>query len=701
MDKHHEATRFQSPMQQVTPQQIMQAAIRHHQAGNLAEAEKACRQVLSQQPKNADALHMLGVIALQVGKPDLAVELLRQAIAIHPAVADFHVNLANALRARGLLSEAIAADREAIRLNPRHAQARNNLANSLYGLGRLDEAIAAYRQALQVAPGLAEAHHNLGRALADRGLFEQSIEAFRQAVRLKPDYVGARNNMGNALRESGRMDESIAEYRQAIQLQPDDATYHNNLGIALRESGLLDDAVASFRTAIGLSPGYSDAHNNLGIALRDQGLIDESVAACRQAVALNPASAAFHSNLVLILHYHQQSNPGMLFAEARQWARVHGDPLKKMIVPHTNDRSPQRRLKIGYVSPDFRAHPVGRFMLPLLANHDAELVEIHCYAQVAGGDQMTDRLRGMAHQWRNTVGMSDAQMAEQIRTDKIDILIDLAAHTGCNRLQVFAQKPAPVQATYLAYASTTGLDTIDYRITDPFLDPPDAPDDCYSEKSIRIESYWCYQPPLENLEPAPLPAAEAGVITFGCLNAFCKVSPEALHTWCEVLSAVGNSRLILHVRPGSQRDRLRQILHGRGIDPDRLSFAGKLSLADYMAEYGKIDIGLDPFPYTGGTTTCDALWMGVPIVTLSGPTGVGRGGVSILGNVGLNELIAADTDKYVRIAAELAGDLPRLQSLRAGLQGKMRASPLMDAPRFARGIEAVYRRMWRNWCEGK
>jgi protein O-GlcNAc transferase len=652
------------PMKQVRTDQAMQLAVQHHQAGKLAEAEKIYRQVLSREPRNPGALHLLGVIALQTGQLDAAIELIRKAIAIDPAAAEFHLNLGNALRSSGLLDQAVAAYRQALRLRPSHAQAHNNLGNALRELGLLDEAIAAYRRALQIAPALAEAHANLGSSLHDKGQLDEAIAAYRECLRLKPDYAVA----------------------------------HNNLGIALRDQGLLDDAVASYRQAVRFKPDYADAHNNLALALRDQGLLDEAVAACRRAVALKPDSAVFHSNLILILHYHERSDPQTLLAESRQWARQHADPLKQFIAPHTNDRSPNRRLKIGYVSPDLRNHPVGRFILPLMEAHDSAQVEIFCYAHVAQDDAVTERIRARAHHWRSTVGMTDEQMAQQIRRDQIDILIDLAAHTGCNRLLVFARKPAPVQATYLAYAGTTGLDTIDYRITDPQLDPPDSPDDCYSEKSIRIESYWCYQPPIENLESSPLPAARAGFITFGCLNNFFKITHATLQTWCSLLAAVPQSRLLLHAAAGSHRERIRRILHESGVDPQRLSFVPKLPQLAYMEQYRQIDIALDPFPYVGGTTTCDALWMGVPVVTLAGRTAVSRGGVSILTTAGLPELIAADKPQYIRLAADLAADLPRLDQLRSGLREKMRLTPLMNAPRFARNIESAYRRMWHDWC---
>jgi len=676
----------------------MQHAVQLHRAGKLTEAEQIYRQVLSQQPRNPGVLNLLGVLACQAGRHDLAIEMIRQAIAIYPHSPDFHLNLGNALYNSGLLADATSENRQAIALKPRYAQAHSNLGNCLHGLGQLDDAIAAYRQALAIDPGLPQTLDNLGAALRDRGRPAEAIVAHRQSLALRPDSAKCHHHLGNALRDQTLMDEAVAAYEQAIRLDPQNATFHNDRAIALRERGSLDDALLGFRRAVELHPDYSDAQNNLAIVLRDQGLIEQAVAASRRAVELSPASAAFHSNLILFMHYDPRFDPHALLAECRNWGRRHGDPLRNEIAPHPNDRAPGRRLRIGYVSPDFRVHPVGRFMIPLFAVHDPTQFEVFAYAQVARDDEVTNRLRSLCPHWRHTVGLSDAQLAEQIREDRIDILVDLAAHSGCSRLPVFALKPAPVQATYLAYASTTGLEAIDYRITDAYLDPPGESDEFYSEKSVRIESYWCYQPCVENLLETDPPSAATGQITFGCLNNFCKVSPAAMRAWCQILQTVPRSRLLLHAYPGSHRERARQFLVEAAIDPDRLVFAEKLPLADYMRQYERIDICLDPYPYAGGTTTCDALWMGVPVITLAGKTGVSRGGVSILSNAGLPELIAANVQEYIRIAADLAADSDRTKSLRSTLRARLRSSPVMDAPRFARQIEAAFRQMWLNWC---
>jgi predicted O-linked N-acetylglucosamine transferase (SPINDLY family) len=312
---------------------------------------------------------------------------------------------------------------------------------------------------------------------------------------------------------------------------------------------------------------------------------------------------------------------------------------------------------------------------------------------------LTGLLRRHAKQWQNTFGLTDERMAELIREDQIDVLVDLTMHMARNRMLLFARKPAPVQVTYLAYCSTTGLETMDYRLTDPHLDPPGMNDAYYSEQSIRLpETYWCYPMHEQSPQVGPPPAPSTGEVTFGCLNNFCKVFPAALELWIQLLRATPKSQLVLYAREGNHRQRACDLLEHEGIDPHRLKFLGRVRLSEYFKRYDQIDVGLDPFPCNGGTTTCDALWMGVPVVTLAGRTAVGRGGVSILANVGLPELIAQTPQQYVQIATDLAGDLPRLAELRRTLRARMQASPLMDAPRFARNIEAAYRQMWRNWC---
>lgn len=366
---------------------------------------------------------------------------------------------------------------------------------------------------------------------------------------------------------------------------------------------------------------------------------------------------------------------------------------------HSNDRSPNRRLRIGYVSPDFCGHPVAQFLLPLLETHDHRQFEVFAYSSVLVPDAVTERCRTAVNVWRAASRLSDEELAAAVRADQIDVLVDLSMHMAGNRMLVFARKPAPVQVTYLAHCGTTGLETIDCRLTDPHLDPPGANDRFYSEESVRLpETYWCYRPLADSPPVGSLSDAGTSSVMFGCLNNFCKVSEPTLQAWCRLLCAVPRSRLLLHARRGTHRDRVVSRLNNQGVRCDRLTFVDFLPTHEYLQLYQQIHVALDPFPYGGGTTTCDALWMGVPVVSLAGQTAVGRSGLSILSNVGLPELVASDADQYVRIAAELAGDRPRLALLRDTLREQIRKSPLMDAPRFTRAVETAYREMWRRWC---
>jgi predicted O-linked N-acetylglucosamine transferase (SPINDLY family) len=431
----------------------------------------------------------------------------------------------------------------------------------------------------------------------------------------------------------------------------------------------------------------------------ERGRLDEAIAEYRVALDLRPDAAHIHSNLVRILHYHPGYDQQMIGDECRRWSSRHAEPLRNEIRPHANHADPERRLHVGYVSPDFRDHADSFFTIPLLSNHDHGRFEVFCYAQVARPDALTERLRGHADVWRDIVGLSDPQVADLIRSDRIDILVDLKLHTADNRLRVFARKPAPVQVAWLGYPGTTGLSTIDYRLTDPHLDPPGLFDACYTEESLRLpDTFWCYDPLTDQPPVNELPALESGAVTFGCLNAFCKVNDGCLALWARVLRAVPGSRLLLMAPQGGARDEVQARLDREGIAAARVAFADKRSRPEYLKLYHQVDLCLDPLPYNGHTTGLDAFWMGVPTVTMPGRTAVGRAGWSQLCNLDLKELAAETTEAYVALAAGLAGDLPQLRELRRTLRQRMSQSPLMDSRRFARNVELAYRQMWRRWC---
>ncbi|HEX5418982.1 MAG TPA: tetratricopeptide repeat protein [Gammaproteobacteria bacterium] len=569
----------------------------------------------------------------------------------------------------------------------------------LHQAGRLSEAERGYRQILRRHPGHPDSLHLLGVIALQTGHLEPALQLIRRAAALRPDAALYRNNLGQVLERLGREDEARAAYEAAIELDPHDAEPLNNLGHFLMRRGRLSEAEACCRAAITLNPNYAEPHVNLGNVQKERGELDDALASYRRAIALRPELSALHSNLLLALHYHPDCSPEELAREHRQWAARHVAPLASERRPHANDRRPDRTLRIGYVSPDFRDHSVARFMLPILQQHDREQLAVFAYSDVTRPDAVTELIRGNVDTWRNICTLSDAQLAEVVRDDRIDILVDLAAHSGRNRLVTFARKPAPVQVTYLAYCSTTGVDAIDYRLTDRFLDPPDGDLSHYSERSIRLpDCYWCYAAPSVASARPVASDRRPGPPTFGCLNNFVKVTPATLGLWARLLLRVPEARLLLHAPEGSHRDRVHEMLRRAGVPKTRIAFIGTQPFEDYLNTYREIDVALDPFPFAGGTTTCDALWMGVPVVSLAGRRAVSRAGSSLLSNAGLGDLVARNEDQYLDLAAGLIRERPRLAAMRLELRSRLESSPVMDQPRFTRNLEAAFRRMWRTWC---
>jgi predicted O-linked N-acetylglucosamine transferase (SPINDLY family) len=567
--------------------------------------------------------------------------------------------------------------------------------------GRLAEAERIYRQVLARQPNHPEALKLLGVLAAQVGNSDAGIELIRRAIRIKSDDAEAHNNLGVILRDKGQFDEAIAACRQAIRLKPDFAEAYNNLGTALMDVGQLDEAIAACRQAIRLKPDYSKAHNNLGNALKDMGRLDEAIASQQQAIRLKPDHAGLHSNLVFTVQYHPGYDGKMIHEELRRWNLRHAEPLRKLIQPHANDRDPDRRLRIGYVSADFRRHSVGHFVLPLLERHDRQFGDVFCYCNLQVSDDFTERMKCCCGHWRNILGLSDQEAVSLIRSDAIDILVDLSGHTAGNRLPLFALKPAPIQVTYLGYPNTTGMTAMDYRLTDALADPPGMNDELNVERLWRLPGCaWCYDP----ADASPDSQVRGnGPITFGCFNAFAKINEPLIEIWARLLKHVPGSKLLVKSAGAGESSAQRWLMEQfakHGISGQRIEMRGRIAdPRGHLSLYGQIDVALDTYPYHGTTTTCEALWMGVPVVSLAGRTHVSRVGVSLLHNVGLPELIAESPEKYVQIAADLAGDLPRLAELRRTLRDRVKTSPLMDAPRFARNVEAAYRQMWRNWCE--
>jgi len=444
---------------------------------------------------------------------------------------------------------------------------------------------------------------------------------------------------------------------------------------------------------------FSDAFNNLGVALCQAGDIHEAISSVRQAIRLDPNDHSKYSNLIYTLHFSPDYNDASICDERSRWCVHFAEPLRKCIKPHLNERSSCRRVRIGYVSPDFWDHVVGRNVLPIIELHDHREFEVFLYAIGSRSDVFSQRFREAADVWREISGLPDEVAVDLMRGDQIDILVDLSLHMAGNRLPLFARKPAPVQVTWAGYPGSTGLDTMDYRLTDPFLDPVGASVGLYSEKTVRLpHSFWCYNPITPTPAVNPLPARDAGVVTFGSLNNYCKVNEGVIRLWSQVMSAVKGSRLLLLSGQGTHRQRAVEIFERNGVTGDRIDWFLPAPREEYLAAYHRIDLGLDTFPYNGHTTSLDSFWMGVPVVTLVGSTVVGRAGFSQAMNLGLPELVAWTPNEFIQAATGLATNLPRLIELRSTLRERMQASPLMDAGAFTRDIEVAYRAMWDKWC---
>jgi len=720
----------------MTIEEAFALAVQHHQSGRLSEAESCYKKILALQPDHTDALHHWGVIAYQTGNFDSAIDLIKRSLALKPENAQAVNSLGGALKAKDQMEEAITCFHRALKLNPNFPEAHNNLGNALQMQGRVDDAISCFEKAISLKPELVEAHFNLAVVYHAQGKLERAIKGYKEALAYKKDYPAAHYSLGNALyaqgnfieagnsyqqllaltpdnadaynklgianHAQGKLEEAIQSYKRALSLAPNLVQASNNMGCALCEQGELEEAVVSFNRALKLKPDYAEAHCNLGNALKEQGLLEEAISSYRRTIALKPNYTDAYSNLLLTLHYSTQIDSNSLFKEHLIWAeRFNLDSVNNPRL--TNSKEPERRLKIGYLSPDFRSHSIAYFLEPIFGYHDKKHFEIYCYSAVMRPDETTQRLKSMADHWISVIGLSIDQIISQIRNDEIDILIDLVGHTGKNYLSVFAQKPAPVQVSYLGYPNTTGLNSIDYRLTDAYADPPGETEKWHTEQLTRLEpSAWTYRPFGTPPPLSELPASNKGFITFGSFNSFPKFNQKVYQLWGRILLSVVDSQLVLKTKSlgnAAVRKRVYDYFTSMGIKKDRIILLShETSYNRHLERYHDIDIALDPFPYHGTTTTCEALYMGVPVITLEGEAHRSRVGVSLLNQVELQHLIAKNEEDYVTIACSLAADLGALADLRKTLRSRMEMSPLMDEVGFTRELENAYREMWKKWA---
>ena len=599
----------------------------------------------------------------------------------------------------GAVSGTARASTESRDLAARH----NQLGKTLCDRGQVRDGAAYFEQAIALDGAFPDAYNNLGNARSVLGQMEEAIACYRRALALQPGNAKVHNNLGNTLARIGQAEEALAHYRRALALRPDNAQMHNNLGNTLATLGRAREAIGHYERAIVLKPDYAEVHGNLANALAACGRADEAFERFERALTLTPDNDATYSNLLLVMNASARFDAQTVFTAHRRYAECFETPLIASWPKHTNDRSCDRPLRVGYVSADLRMHSVAWFIEPVLANHDRERFEIYAYHGHEIEDEVSEHMRSHVTKWRRLIGLSDEEVARGIQEDCIDILVDLNGHTAMNRLLVFARKPAPVQVTWLGYPNTTGLAAMDYRITDRYADPEGMTERYHTETLWRLpESFSCYRPPATAPEVGALPGNESKTVTFGSFNSRSKIGPEVIALWARVLRAVPNSRLMLKGKgydDDSVQEALREAFRAHGVGDERLRLhGGNDSHAQHLRRYHEIDIALDPFPYNGTTTTLDALWMGVPVVTLAGTTHVARVGVSLLNHLGLSEWIANSTQEYVEIAARWARDPRRLAALRRQLRTRMASSPLTDASAFTRHLETAYRSMWQRWC---
>ncbi len=718
-------------------QAMFREAVQRMNAGDAPGAEQLCKQVLTAHPDHAGAVHLRGLAEHAQGRSREAGESIRRAVSLNPRAPAFHNNLGEVVRVLEGPGAAVAHYKEALRLAPDFADAHSNLGIALGACGQTGAAREAFARAIEAHPAHVAAFMNLGALELEAGSVEEAVRAYEAVLALDPSIIEARVNlavaltrlgragsareclvealrvaprnlqvllaMGNACASTGDAAQAEKWFRNATQAAPQSAAAFNNLGNVLRSLGRLAQARDALLEALRLSPDLAEAWNSLGAVYQHFGDVALAVDAWRHALAVDPEFAAAHSNLVYAHCFLPDAAPETVCAVHRAWSQAHESRLAAACEPHANSRDPDKVLRIGYLSPDFRTHSVVYFFEPLLAHHDASQVQAVCYADGGERDATSERLSALAPRWREVGALDDASLARMIREDGIDILVDLAGHTAANRMGVFARKPAPLQVTWLGYPNTTGLDAMDYRITDAWADPPGMTEHLHSEALLRLPcGFVCYRPPLESEPVAPPPLASRGYPVFGSFNHATKINARVARVWAGLMHEVPDARLLLkssQLRDRVARERIAGLFSAQGIAVRRLEFLGWTpSTREHLALYAEIDLALDTFPYNGTTTTCEALWMGVPVLTLAGRVHAARVGVSLLERIGHPELVALDTDAFIAQGAALVRDAERLGALRGALRGELQRSTLGDAVTFARAFEHALRGIWTGWC---
>jgi len=740
----------------------LEEGLQRHRAGEFAQAEAIYRQVLQENPRHPDALHLLGVLAHQCGNSQAALQLINQAIETSPSEKIYYRNAAEAYLALGGVDKAIECLQKAIELqpdfdayyslgsiyqkygrlgeaqtcyeqalafNPQAAETHTNLGVILQNQERLEEAISHYNQAIQIKPEDYRAYNNLANVLKTQGRLEEAIHQYEKALILNPDYDLAHNNLANVFNQQGKFEEARRHFEAALYINPNNAVAHNNYGNMLILLGRVEEAISHFEFALAENNHYEMALNNLGNALSHQGRVEEAMQKFKEVLADSPNNVEASNNLgnlykeqglieaALEAYSHALDSPAVfgnwmyteqflpnitqerLYETHSQWDEKFAAPFRTEWGNYSNNLHPDKKLTLGFVSGDFRIHPVGFFIIRVLEKLSQDN-NVICYANQYVDDDFTQRFKKTCAAWRNIYGLNHQQVAEQIRQDQVDILFDLTGHNAGNRLLVFARKPAPIQITWAGYMATTGVQAMDYLIGDPYETPIDC-DAYYTEKIIRMpHSFICYEPYPDMPEPNLLPALKNGYVTFGSFNILAKITPMVVETWAKILKALPDSKLVLKAS-GFNCDKTKQryldMFETHGISADRISCRCASSRDELWLEYQQVDIQLDPFPFSGSTTTLESLWMGVPVLTLPQETFASRHSFSYLSNIGLTDFVASDVENYIQIATAWSHRLEELSRIRQDLRTRMAESPLCDAETFGKELYKKLREVWQTY----
>ncbi len=675
----------------------------HVRLGAWDAAITACRQAIAFKPDFAIAHLTLGIALIQGHALWEAIACFDKALDLEPDMVQAHLNRGIAFQELGQLKEAIACYRQVISMDSNLAEVHCNLGTALQGLEQWADAVAIYERALDINPILVEAHFNLGITLQSIQNMDRAEAAYRRAIEVQSDYAPAHNNLGKLFLDLGRCEAAFDCFRRALEIQPNFLAAHLNLGIALATTGEHHAAMASYQRVLELEPTNADAHLGMGEAQKYYGDFDASIASILRALEIKPDYALAHSNLLFQRNYLQGSSEALSFVNAKSFGKM-ASQIASAYTHWPNPAIAHRCLRVGFVSGDLSNHPVGYFVECVVAALSAQNptpFELVAYSTHNKTDEVSQRIRAHFDAWHSVERLSDEDLARHIWNDGIDILVDLSGHTAHNRLPVFAWRPAPVQVSWLGYFATTGVAEMDYIIADYWTLPPEQ-ETFFTEKIWRLpETRLCFTAPNVDAEVNPLPAATNGFVTFGCFNNLSKMNDAVVGLWAQILNQLPDSKLFLKC-PQLSESAVQAGTCARfaehGIASYRLIFEHYDTRAKYLATYHRIDIALDPFPYPGGTTTVEALWMGIPVLTLAGGQFLSRQGVGLLMNAGLPDWVATDADDYIARAVGHANDLLKLAILRAGLREQVLASPIFDAPRFAIHFEQALRGMWHVWC---